>query len=260
MSKEIKLLAPVELRAKSLFVGYGDTLALRVPELSVRGRVIAIIGHNGSGKSTFMKTLLDLLIPKAGTLEALFYGENGMEKLVPKHHMAFSPESGAVFSDLSVEAYIKLWCRIKTNDARYYLNDGAKFIEELGVSHLLSRLGRALSKGERRRVQTAIGFLTQPRLFLLDEPFSGLDVRQASELARIFRQESKSTAMFIASHRMDLVEQLADSVIVLQKGEVVFAGSVTEVCEQMIKNRELEDLQAPLTLSQAMQYYFADVS
>ncbi|MCC6955137.1 MAG: ABC transporter ATP-binding protein [Deltaproteobacteria bacterium] len=221
----------IELHARDLEVAYGNFVALRIPALELRGRVVAIIGHNGSGKSTFIKTALQLLQPRKGDLRMLWHESDGSsERLVPERHMAFSPENGAVFADISIRSYIELWCRIKHGDPNYYLRGGAEFIERLRVGPLLSRLGRELSKGQRRRVQIAVGFITRPRVFLFDEPFDGLDVQQASDLAEVMYDAAKEMALFVSSHRMDVVERLADRIIVLKHGEVLTAGPLDDVC------------------------------
>jgi len=219
--------APVRLEAAKLTVSYTNTVALRSLEFDVTGRVIALIGHNGAGKSTLIKTALGLLTPSTGSLSAVDAGSGAL--LTPVDHMAFCPETGAVFADIPVESYLALWCRLKHGDPRYFRGPGRRFIEILSLEPLLKRFGRELSKGQRRRVQTAIGFLTTPRLFLFDEPFDGLDVQRTSELSELIMRESGGMSFVVSSHRMDVVEQIADAVIVLRDGEIAAAGPVDEV-------------------------------
>lgn len=230
----------VSLNIRGLEVAYSRTIALKVPELSVHGRVIAVIGHNGSGKSTLLKTVLGLIPPKKGILHVEVKSNNQPLLLDPRLHMAFSPEGGAVFSDITVEGYVKLWCRIKYGTSNYYLKEGARFIEMFELSPLMSRLGRQLSKGERRRVQAAVGYLIQPRLFLFDEPFDGLDIVQTARFSEIMSGEIENTSVIFSSHRMEVVERLADAIIILEGGGVVAAGSIPEVCRKLSSGTALE--------------------
>jgi ABC-type multidrug transport system ATPase subunit len=217
----------------NLMVRYNQTLALTEEHAEFRGGVVAVIGHNGAGKSTFIKTILGLVRPEKGSVSCTFEHLGKKTLLTPEEHMAFCPEMGSVFSDIYVEDYIKLWCRIKHHDGSYYKKAGAKYIELLDMTPVMRKRGRELSKGQRRRVQTTIGFLTQPRLFLFDEPFDGLDIIRTQELTDLMDDHSKDMTFIVSSHRMDVMERLADYVVVLKNGEFVSHGPLETVCEDL---------------------------
>ncbi|MCB0310712.1 MAG: ABC transporter ATP-binding protein, partial [Bdellovibrionales bacterium] len=181
--------------------------------------------------STLIKSVLDLLPFESGQIETSWQADS--RKLIPEQHMAFCPENGAVFADITVENYVKLWSRIKQGNPRYYLKEGGAVIELLQLTPLFKKLGRELSKGQRRRVQTAIGFLSNPKLFLFDEPFDGLDVQKTSELVSIIREYNTATAFIISSHRMDVVERIADRIVVLKEGKIVSNGNISQVCRDL---------------------------
>lgn len=223
----------VRIATHDLRVSYGDFLALELPDTNLAGKVIAVIGHNGAGKSTFIKAALNLVQTTRGSIRIHDTIGNVATLLAPERHLAFCPEMGAVFADISVESYIKLWCRFKQRDALYYRRGGSRFIDILSIAPLFKKLGRELSKGQRRRVQTAIGFLTEPRLFLFDEPFDGLDVQRTNELSNLIAHETATRSFVISSHRMDVVERLADVILVLREGHALAAGSVESVCNQL---------------------------
>jgi len=221
--------AQILISAQNLNVAYEQHVALAIPDLSLSGKIVAVLGHNGAGKSTFIKTVLGLLSPRSGTLEINSISDGKKLALLAQEHMAFCPENGSVFADISVESYIKMWCRFKHGDPNYYRGLGARYIEMLSIAPLLKKLGRTLSKGQRRRVQTFVGFLLDPKLFLFDEPFDGLDVQRTRELAEIISLESDLRAFILSSHRMDVVERLADYLVILQNGCVAAHGTVTQV-------------------------------
>jgi len=225
----------VAIEIENLNVRYAELQALRIDTLRVKGGVFALLGHNGAGKSTLIKTLLGLLEPRSGSLGA--FSIDG-QRLIPQKDMAFCPENGAVFADISVEEYLRLWCRIKHNDARYYKNVGSHYVERLNIQPLLRKRGRELSKGQRRRVQTALGFMSDPRLFLFDEPFDGLDVQRTTELMEIVEEEQEKRSFLISSHRMDVMERLADTIVVLQDGQVRCKGGLESVCGELIGRHE----------------------
>lgn len=225
--------AGATIKVENLNVRYSEVLALRCDRAEFSGGVIGVLGHNGAGKSTFIKTVLGLLQPTTGAVSASFSGPAGTMSLVPERHMAFCPETGSAFADISVESYIKLWCRIKHRDANYFKKAGSKYLELLDLPPLLPKLGRELSKGQRRRVQTAIGFFGRPRLFLFDEPFDGLDVQRSHELTDIIESHRREMAFVISSHRMDVMERLSDFLLVLKDGEFLSFGPVERVCAEL---------------------------
>jgi len=221
----------VAIETNDLVVRYADLHALDINSLSASGGIIALLGHNGAGKSTLIKTILGLLEPQRGRIRVL--GHNG-DVLVPERDMAFCPETGAVFADISVERYLALWCRIKHGNGGYYRGAGSAYVERLALQPLLAKKGRELSKGQRRRVQTAIGFMSDPKLFLFDEPFDGLDVQRTNELMEIVNEERSKRSFLISSHRMDVMERLADDIIVLQDGRVRCEGTLPYVCSELM--------------------------
>lgn len=247
----------IAISIEDLQVSYNDHVALEIPQLQLKGNVIAILGHNGAGKSTLIKTILGLLEPKRGLISLSCSSQDQWQKLYPEKHMAFCPETGSIFEDISVEDYIRLWCRIRHRNTRYYKTQGARWIELLDIAPLFSKLGRELSKGQRRRVQTAIGFLCEPRLFLFDEPFDGLDIQKTTELADIIRSERSRTCFVISSHRMDVMERLADEALILQSGRIISHGTVSRVSQELSGQRflvaNLKD--AELTLNELRQRF-----
>jgi len=199
----------VTIVADSIDVCYDRSVAIQGLSTKVSGRVIGLIGPNGSGKSTLMKALLGLLPPARGTLRA----EIGDQILQPVGDMAFCPENGAVFSDIPVASYLELWCSLRCGDRNEYRLGGRGIVQQLEVEPLLSKLGRELSKGQRRRVQIAVALLARPKLVLLDEPFDGLDTTQSAHLEGVIRDHA--AAFLISSHRMEVLQRLADDVIAL---------------------------------------------
>lgn len=223
----------MRFEANNLSVIYDNgSIGLQDVSYACEGNIFCVIGHNGSGKSTLIKSALGLLPPSSGYVSVV----NEFLPLLPHKDMMFSPETGAVFSDLSVEAYIRLWCRLKLHDAAYYKKEGAEVLDDLQIEPLLNKLGRELSKGQKRRVQLAVAFLVKPKALFLDEPFDGLDIHQASYLSSIIKRESLKTSIILSSHRMSVVEKVAEQVLVLKEGKLASLGTPSEVSKDLAGN------------------------
>lgn len=244
----------IEIVSDGVEIGYESTVAFRASSFCIGGNVVAIIGHNGAGKSTLIKTLLGLLKPTIGTLRIDYALGNENRTLVAHKDMAFCPETGSVFADITVERYIELWCRIRCYDAKHYRKRGSYYVDLLDISPLFSKKGRELSKGQRRRVQTALGFMIEPQLFLFDEPFDGLDVGRTNQLMEIVEQERGKRCFIISSHRMDVVERVADTILVLKQGTVQASGSVPDVCAALFGDRR------SASLTDAMRHHLIGIS
>jgi ABC-2 type transport system ATP-binding protein len=244
----------LELSVKDLVIAYGDYIALEISDLTINGAVISIIGHNGSGKSTLIKSMLQVITPRSGILQNILIENNTRRELEPHSDMAFSPENGAVFADMSVKEYLELWSRMKHNNPQYFEQEGKAILERLRIPELYDKLGRELSKGLRRRVQMAVGFLLDPRLFLFDEPFDGLDVKQVVELTNLLNEKKQEMVFFISSHRMDVVEQISDAIIVLKNGKLRSYGDAQKVKQDLLG----EHFKTNSTLLDAMNYDLQD--
>lgn len=223
----------IKIAASNLMVSYSDRVALDLPSLSVEGSVIGIIGENGAGKSTLIRSLLGLTPPSRGSCSATLTTSKGQQLLVPEDDMAFCPEVGAVFADVKVADYLSFWCRLKRKNPHYFKTEGRALLEQLDIEPLLRKRGRELSKGQKRRVQTAVAFLSNPSLLLFDEPFDGLDLKRSSELSELITAASAKHSFIISSHRMDIMQEIADSLILLHEGRLVSSGSIQVLCAEV---------------------------
>ncbi len=220
------------METKGLRVYRGGRLALDLPEFRIpRGEVLGVIGPNGAGKSTLLMTLAGLLAPSEGTLS-----HEDAALRTPSDIAAFRRLVTLVFQepllfDTSVEANIGAGLRLRGVPARDHRRRVLENAERFGVTHLLPRQARELSGGEAQRTSLARAFALEPRLLLLDEPFSSLDspTREAlmSDLRHVLR-ETHTTAVF-ATHELMETLQVADALAVLREGRVVQQGPVGNV-------------------------------
>jgi len=185
-----------------------------------RGEIVAVMGRNGSGKSTLLRTVAGVLQPRRGEVRVL-----GHEP-VPGVDVGLCPQEpeSLLFND-SVAGEVRATLR-----ARHLPDDGAPWLNRLGISHLAARHPRELSAGQRLLVATASIAATEAPLILLDEPTRGLDPESKTHLIRYLRAHAGDGggAMF-ATHDVELAAAAATRILMLANGEIIADGTPADV-------------------------------
>ncbi len=227
-------------------IGRGEvvvTEAVRSLDLAVdAGERVAFIGPNGSGKSTTIKMLTGILHPSGGEATVL-----GFNPWTQRRHLAY--HIGSVFGQKSqlwfhlppLETYYLL-SKIFELDAGHYRQRLDELVDAFEIGAYLHTPVRKLSLGERMRCEVVASLLHRPSLLLLDEPSIGLDVIAKGKLREHIREVNRTerTTIFITSHDAGDVETLAQRVIVISEGAVVFDGPVVELRRRFMTSRRLE--------------------
>jgi len=226
--------APV-LDVRGLRRRYGEFDALQGLELSVAaGECVAIIGRNGSGKTTAMRLIAGLLDPSGGSVNiAVASVHNDSKAIDARAALAMVPDTPSLYEDLTVREHLQL-----VVIAHGVASD--RGIEQR-ITLLLTRLGLdgktdarpgALSRGMRQKLQLACALVRPHRLLMLDEPVVGLDPAAQRMLQQLLR-EAKSTgvAVVLTTHQLDFARGIADRVVVLADGIVVADGPYDEVVD-----------------------------
>ena len=219
------------------------TVAVRSLDLEVRrGERVAFIGPNGSGKSTTIKMLTGILHPSGG--EASVLGFNPWkERRGLAYHLGsvFGQKSQLWFHLPPIETYYLL-SKIYELEKGLYQERLDTLVESFGIAAYLKTPVRKLSLGERMRCEVVASLIHRPSLLLLDEPSIGLDVIAKGKLREHIRDVNREegTTIFITSHDAGDVETLAERVIVIAEGEVIFDGPVEELRRRFLTTKRLE--------------------
>jgi len=194
-----------------------------------KGEKVGLVGPNGAGKSTLFGCLLGLLRSSAG--EILLKGN----PIVPSDRLNFGylPERVALYPQRSVWDNGVFFARLK-NCPREELE---RQLKRVGLYAVAERPVRQLSKGMLQRLGLAIALCGQPDLFVLDEPFNGLDPALLDGLQKILLQENERGAtLLISTHTMSAIEPLATHAAILLQGQVAAAGALAELRAQHEEN------------------------
>ena len=218
------------LQTQRLTKHYGALVAIQDVSFDVRpGEVLGLLGPNGSGKSTTVKLLTGLLRPTGG--EVRLDGRDVLADLDRyKAIIGYVPEEPHLYSYLTGPEYLRLVGRLR-GLADAPLNDKIdRFLQLLDIYDDRYQTLSSYSKGMRQKVLIAAAVLHNPRIVVLDEPFSGLDVTAARVLKTFVRSLADQGKMVVfSSHVLEVVEQVCSRVVILKDGRIVGHDSVANL-------------------------------
>jgi iron complex transport system ATP-binding protein len=223
------------LRVEQLFCGYvADKPIIKGVSLAVYdGDFVGIVGPNGSGKTTLLRALTGLLKAQSGLINI---GRQRIEHLTRSElarRVAFVPQLMEPVEGFSVEEMVLLgrtpyFDRFSFEDEED-LRAVNRAIEEVKIENLRERPITELSGGEFQRVAIARALAQEPKVLLLDEPTSHLDIRYQIKLCQLLRRIRKSCSILATFHDLNLAARFCSSLILIKEGEIIAAGSPAEV-------------------------------
>jgi len=222
--------APPAIAVSQLRKLYGEKAAVDGLTLTVpRGCFFGFLGPNGAGKTTTIRMLLGLLTPSEGSIEVLGRPMPG-EALEIKRRLGVVPEESVLFDRLTGAEYLEFAGRM------YGLARGvaqARARELLGLFELAAQPRKLIadySKGMRKRLSMAAALIHRPELFLLEEPFEGVDAVGARMMKDLLLDQVRQGAtVFLTSHVLEVVERLCDRVAIIDRGRLVLEGATAEL-------------------------------
>ena len=218
------------IEARGIQYDYRNIPALKDFDLSLApGEKVALLGANGAGKSTFFRLLAGQQRLQKGTLK-LFDAEPG--SLKARHALGVAPQNSGFPQQLKLKELLH-WMSLHHQNA-FSSSEMLQLLEALEMDQHLNRYLRQFSGGQQRKVALILALLSQPRLILLDEPTTGLDVRSRRQLLEWLKMhlKTKNVALLFSTHHLEEVEALADRVLLLQKGTLIGDGSLSQIKSQ----------------------------
>jgi ABC-type branched-subunit amino acid transport system ATPase component len=231
---------PTALDVSHLSSGYGEALVIREIELAVGpGEIVALLGKNGMGKSTLLKTIMGFLRVQSGRVR--LFGDDitgSPPHRIARRAIAYTPQEKALFQDLTVEENLRLGLR---DDSVF--DDGIRHIGEFFpfLPQRLKQRAGTLSGGEQKMLLVARALMTTPRLMLVDEITEGLQPSVVDRLAGVLRQERErsGTAMLLIEQNVRFALAVADGYAVLKRGEIVDRGTIEGPATETRVNEQL---------------------
>jgi len=215
-------------------VGYGQSLVISGMNLSLeKGEIVALVGRNGMGKSTLMKSLIGMIPSVSGEVQV----EGNSIVAMPSFQrvqsgMGYVPQGRMVFSTLTVEENIKTGLRNpRIKQVPEYLYEYFPVLKEMR-----KRMAGNLSGGQQQQLVMARALVGQPKLLLLDEPTEGIQPSIIKEMAKILRKirDAEGLTILVAEQVLSFVLDVADKIVVIEKGNIVHQEARISVREEQI--------------------------
>jgi ABC-2 type transport system ATP-binding protein len=206
---------------------YGDVTVVNAVSFTARpGQVTGFLGPNGAGKTTTMRMLTGFMPPTSGKAVVAGYDvfENSM---AVRQRVGYLPENVPLYRDMTAHEYLRFIGEIRGVAQRRARADAV--LERVGLQDRAHSRIRTLSKGMRQRVGLAQALLHDPEVLILDEPTIGLDPFQVLELRDLVQELGRDHTVLFSTHILSEAEQVCDSVIIINRGEIVAQGSPTEL-------------------------------
>ncbi len=226
--------SPSGLQVQSLRKAYRKRVVIRDFSMELhRGEVVALLGPNGSGKTTTFYAVAGLLVPEGGRVSI-----DGRDvTTLPMYRRAklgigYLPQEMSIFRGLSVEDNITAILDITYKDQHKRRERLEELLSEFSIEHLRRAPALALSGGERRRVEIARCLAADPKYLLLDEPFAGVDPISVGDIRHLVADlKKRGIGVLITDHNVRETLEIVDRAYILHDGKVLMSGTPEEVVE-----------------------------
>lgn len=218
------------IKVKRLSKRYTQTLALDNVSFDLKpGVIYGFLGPNGAGKTTAMRIMTGFIRPDSGsvTYDGRDIAENN---LTITEKIGYLPENNPLYENMRVDEFLTFVSSVKGGKT-----DLKVVAVECGLTQVLTKEIGELSKGYKQRVGLAKALIGNPDYLILDEPSTGLDPNQKTEILDLIKKAGKQKTILFSSHVLSEVEAIADELIIINKGEIVAKGSAAEISLKHLK-------------------------
>ena len=238
------------LQVEHLEKSFGDYRAVADLSFEIQdGSIMGLIGQNGAGKTTTFRLILDFLKPDQGTI--LWNGQPISAK--EYNLIGYLPEERGLYPKVSIEEQLVFFAELRGKTRKEILPKIDEWMDKFQVKGKKTDKVKSLSKGNQQKVQLIATLIHEPKLVILDEPFSGLDPVNAELLKDgIIQLKQQGSCVIFSSHNMDNVEKICDHLIMLNNGQTVLKGKVHDIRESFGRTKLFLDAGLPVSELEAV--------
>ncbi len=248
----------MKLEVRDLRKSFGENEVLHGISFSVEsGNALGLLGRNGAGKTTTIRILMNVFKGNAGAVLL-----DGKPFDPAKHQIGYMPEERGLYPKKTVSEQLIYLGMLRGLSAKKAKENMKKWLAKMEVSEYENRKLETLSKGNQQKVQLAQTLITDPKIIILDEPFSGLDPVNSQILKDVISEQIQQGKLVIfSSHQMSYVEEFCQQIAILNHGDVVLSGELKEIKREFGRDRlvvsSLEEI--PEELAHRLRDTFADL-
>jgi len=215
------------LTVKNLRKEYTNTVAIENISFSLQpGKIFGLIGPNGAGKTTTIRIILNIIKPTSG--EVLFDGK-AMDRTI-QNLTGYLPEERGLYKKSTVSDVISYLASLKNVSSPKAAQLANEWLAKLGIIEYKNKKIEELSKGNQQKIQFITAVLHNPKILILDEPFTGFDpINQQLIKETILSLAGEGKIIVLSTHQMDLAEKLCNDIFLINKGKEVCSGSLSEI-------------------------------
>lgn len=220
------------IEAVGLTKNYGSFAAIQDVTFSVpRGQVAAFLGPNGAGKSTTLKILTGFLAPTSGSVRMAGF-DLSRQRREAAVRIGYLPENGPLYLDMTPAGLLSFFAEARGIAVERRASRIREVAEQFAFTQVLHKPIHKLSKGYRQRVGMAQVLLHEPDILVMDEPTAGLDPNQIRDVRATIRELGKTKTILLSTHILQEVDAVADRVIFIHEGRIVFDGKPEEMTKE----------------------------
>jgi len=221
------------LEVKDVELRYGDFIAVHHLNFTIEpGQIFGLLGTNGAGKTTTFRVIMGLLEPTQG--EVKYFGDH-----VGYHNVdeiGYMIEERSLLTKMTVKGLLLYLGQLKSMSKDKIIQSLDYWLEYFQISEYKDKMIKELSKGNQQKIQFISAIINDPKLLVLDEPFSGLDPINTELFVKAIRDFQKQGKMIVfSSHQLDHVESFCEKIVVLEKGEAIIQGDIKKVKDDFEK-------------------------
>lgn len=240
------------LTVKHLSGGYFQHPVLKDLNFEIEnGELVALIGLNGAGKSTTIKEIIGLLKPTSGSIEIDGLSLNKSASQY-RQKIGFIPESPVLYEELTLREHIEVTAMAYDIPMDVAMQRADKLLKTFRLEKRLDWFPANFSKGMKQKVMIVCAFLIEPSLYIIDEPFLGLDPLAIHALLELLKEEkAKGKSILMSTHVLSTAEKYCDRFIFLHEGQIKSQGTLAQIKEQFaMPDASLDELYLALTLEE----------